>query len=116
MQNFLDFSNLNQWVSTLGYVGILIVIFAETGCFLGFFFPGDSLVFVAGLLASQGLFSIELLIPSIILVAFLGYVVGYWFGKKLGTYLLAKPDGRFLQTTVFISNPRVFTKNMAPVH
>ena len=45
-------------VETIGYIGVFAIVFAETGLFLGFFLPGDSLLFVAGFLASQGLFSL----------------------------------------------------------
>ena len=87
--------DLNEWVTTLGYLGIFAVILAETGLFIGCFFPGDSLLFTAGMLASKGLLHLSILIPVVIVAAILGYAVGYWFGDKLGHWLLKRPDGLF---------------------
>lgn len=87
--------DLNHWVSTLGYVGIFIVILAETGIIFGCFFPGDSLLFTAGMLASKGLLHLSYLIPVVIVAAIMGYVLGYWCGAKLGHWLLRRPDGIF---------------------
>lgn len=84
--------NINEIVMTLGFAGVIFIIFAETGLFLGFFLPGDSLLFAAGLLASQHVFNIQWLTASIIAAAFLGYTFGYWFGAKLGSWLVKQPD------------------------
>lgn len=84
--------DLAQWVTTLGYAGILLIIFVETGLFFGFFLPGDSLLFTAGFLASQKLFNIWLLVPSMIITALLGYQLGFVIGGRLGTWLTGRPD------------------------
>lgn len=81
-----------QLARTLGYVGLTSIIFAETGLFFGFFLPGDSLLFTAGLLAAQNIFSIFILFPLLLLAAILGYAVAYWIGAKLGVWLLNRPD------------------------
>lgn len=84
--------DITHWVSIMGYIGIFSIIFAETGIFVGFFLPGDSLLFTAGFLASQQLFSIRFLLPGVFLCSVSGYFLGYYFGNKLGTWLLHKPD------------------------
>ncbi len=92
MLDFFSSFQLHHWVSSLGYVGLIIVVFLETGFFFGFFLPGDSLVFTAGMLASRGVFRIQTLVLILITTAFLGYMFGYWFGDKLGHWLLKRED------------------------
>ena len=87
--------DLNEWVSTLGYRGICAIIFAETGLFIGCFFPGDSLLFTAGMLAAKGVLQLSILIPLVMIAAILGYMLGYWFGDKLGHWLVKRQDGFF---------------------
>lgn len=70
-------------IQTIGYLGIFLIIFAESGLFFGFFLPGDTLLFTAGLLASQGYFDITLLVLLVTFGAVLGDQIGYLFGKKL---------------------------------
>lgn len=82
-------------VETVGLVGLTLIVFAESGLFFGFFFPGDSLLFTAGFLASQGLFSVYLLVPLMALAAILGDSVGYWTGKKAGPLLFTRPNSFF---------------------
>jgi len=82
-------------IKTLGLIGVLIIVFAETGLFFGFFFPGDSLLFTAGLLASQHLLNIEVLVIGAFICAVLGDSVGYWFGKKVGPKIFNKEDSIF---------------------
>ena len=80
-----------------GYLGIALVVFAESGVLVGIFFPGDSLLFIAGLLAASGFLSLFPLILIVITAAILGDSVGYWFGRKVGTSLFARPDSRFFK-------------------
>ncbi len=85
-------SNLPKLIETIGLLGVFFIIFAETGLFFGFFFPGDSLLFTAGILASKGLFNLPLLIFLCFLGSFLGNQVGYIFGKKVGRRIFNKED------------------------
>ncbi|HEY5119716.1 MAG TPA: DedA family protein [Anaerolineales bacterium] len=71
-------------IRTFGYLGIIAIIFAESGLFFGFFLPGDSLLLTAGLLASRGELSIVILLITLPVAAVLGDNVGFWFGKKVG--------------------------------
>src|SRR3989338_7922022 len=77
-------------IKAVGYLGIFGIVFAESGLFIGFFFPGDSLLFTAGLLASEGFLNIWILAPLCFAAAILGDNFGYAFGKKLGPALFAK--------------------------
>jgi membrane-associated protein len=99
MDGIFDF--LKQLVnpeSIIHYGGIyllLFVVFAETGLFVGFFLPGDSLLFTAGFLCSMGILQlhISLLIVLIIIAAVTGNMVGYAFGKKVGPLLFKRKSG-----------------------
>ena len=75
-----------------GYLGITVVIFAETGLLIGFFLPGDSLLFTAGFLASQGIFHIVYLIVLCAVAAVVGDGVGYAFGVRIGPKLFTRKD------------------------
>lgn len=82
-------------IQTAGYVGVTAIVFAESGLFFGFFFPGDSLLFTAGFLASQGYFNIWLLVPLMVIAAIAGDSVGYWTGRKAGPFIFTRPDSFF---------------------
>lgn len=84
-------------IKTVGIIGIILIIFAETGLFFGFFFPGDSLLFVAGIFASQGFFNLEIILIGCIVAAILGDSVGYWSGKKYGRKLFDRDAGFFFK-------------------
>lgn len=82
-------------IETLGLLGIFSIVFAESGLFFGFFLPGDSLLFTAGLLASQDLISLYPLLIGGTIFAILGDSVGYAFGKKVGPKIFSKEDSLF---------------------
>lgn len=90
---FFNF-NLISFVQTAGYAGIFFIIFTESGL-LGFFFPGDSLLFAAGFLASQGIFNIVLLVVLELLGAILGVHVGYLLGARMGPKIFNREDSFF---------------------
>lgn len=75
---------INLFVETFGYLGIGIIVFAESGLMLGIFLPGDSLLFITGLLATRGYFDITTLIIVIFVFAVTGDNLGYFIGHKLG--------------------------------
>ncbi len=95
--SFLPQFDLVELIKTIGYVGLFGMVFAESGLFFGFFLPGDSLLFTAGLLASQGLFHIWVLVPLLAIGAVLGDNAGYWTGKKLGGWLMRQKENFFFQ-------------------
>lgn len=84
-------------IQTVGYAGLFAIAFAESGILFGIFLPGDSLLFVSGVLAAQGYFNIWVLIFLFPLGGILGDSVGYWFGKKVGAALYDRPDSRFFK-------------------
>lgn len=84
--------DLKTLIEAVGYIGIFGIVFAESGLFVGFFLPGDSLLFTAGLLASQGYFNILILLVLAVTGAILGDNVGYAFGRKVGSKLFTKED------------------------
>lgn len=79
-------------IKAVGYVGLFSIVFAETGLFLGFFLPGDSLLFVAGFLAASGFFSLPVLIFGLFISAVLGNILGYEFGRRIGPKLFSRED------------------------
>jgi len=76
-----------------GYLAIGLTVFAESGLLIGFFLPGDTLLFGAGILASQGVFSLPGLIAVIIAGAIIGDNVGYSIGRRFGPRLFNRKDG-----------------------
>lgn len=99
IKNIMEFFGINlaELIRTGGYIVLFAIIFAETGLFLGFFLPGDSLLFVAGLLAAEGTLNIWELIAVIVVAAVLGNVVGYAFGHKVGPTLFDREDSRLFK-------------------
>jgi membrane-associated protein len=81
-------------LTSFGTIGILVVLFAETGLLIGFFLPGDSLLFTAGLLCATGAGSLHLSLPWVLLAAaagaLLGAQVGFWIGRRAGQALQAR--------------------------
>ena len=94
---------------------LLFVVFAETGLFVGFFLPGDSLVFISGLLCAtkpQLLnVSIEQLIISLMLAAIIGNTFGYWFGKKVGENLYKRKDSFLFKKQHLITTKAFYDKH-----
>jgi len=95
INNFFHLLDPMTIIKTLGLIGIFCIIFAESGLFFGFFFPGDSLLFTAGFLASQNFLDINILVWGSFICAVLGDSVGYWFGKKVGPKIFNKEDSLF---------------------
>ncbi|TSC67425.1 MAG: membrane-associated protein [Parcubacteria group bacterium Gr01-1014_73] len=84
-------------IKAAGLLGVFAIIFAESGLFFGFFFPGDSLLFAAGFLASQGILPIGWLALGCFLAAVVGDSVGYAFGKTVGAKFFTREDSLFFK-------------------
>jgi membrane-associated protein len=102
--------------SIIHYGGIyllLFVVFAETGLFVGFFLPGDSLLFTAGLLCSTGILDLHpfLLVLLIIIAAVAGNMVGYGFGKKVGPLLFKRKSGFFFRQEHLVTANEFYKKH-----
>ncbi|HTO87843.1 MAG TPA: VTT domain-containing protein [Thermoanaerobaculia bacterium] len=88
---FHQLTDVQTLVRVGGLAVITAVVFSETGLMVGFFLPGDSLLFTAGALAAQGHLSILLLNALLIAAAILGDTVGYWIGRRAGPALFKRP-------------------------
>ena len=92
-----------EWLSPDALVGagllvLLLVVFTESGLLIGFFLPGDSLLFTAGLLIhTQDVLPLWLVLLTVPMAAIAGDQVGYLIGKKAGPHVFNKPDSRFFQ-------------------
>ncbi len=80
---------------SFGYLALFAIVFAESGLFFGFFLPGDSLLFTAGLLSSSGFFDLKIVLLGVAVSAVLGDQVGYWTGSRFGRNFFNKPDSIF---------------------
>ena len=111
LQNLIDAKE----IISLGFYFLLVVVFAQTGLFFGFFLPGDYLLFMAGLLCSTGKFnvSISLLTVSLIIAGILGNYTGYWFGYRAGPALFDKNNSLFFKKRYVALAEELFTKHGA---
>ncbi len=95
---------VKQLIATGGYFLLFAIIFAETGLLLGFFLPGDSLLFIAGTLCAialpghdKPLLNLAIMIPLLCVAAIIGDATGYFIGRKIGPTLFNRPDSRFFK-------------------
>ena len=103
---------LEEIVRWGGYIGLFAIIFAETGIFLGFFLPGDSLLVTAGLFASNpenGL-NIVILVPLLSLAAVAGDFTGYTIGKRAGHTLYNRPQSRIFRRDHLLKTREFYEK------
>lgn len=84
--------DLKSLIQTIGYLGIFTIVFVESGLLVGFFLPGDSLLFTAGFLASQNLLDVKLLALGCFIAAIAGDSVGYYIGHKFGKNLFNREN------------------------
>lgn len=86
--------DLKELIASVGYVGLAGIVFAESGLYFGFFLPGDSLLFTAGLVASISpeIFNLPTMIVLLSVAAILGDSVGYWSGQKVGRRFFQRED------------------------
>jgi len=106
-------SDLEQFTRTIGLFGVFGVVFAETGLLIGFFLPGDSLLFTAGFLASQGVFDIWPLSLGCFVACVLGNVAAYAFGARVGRKLFERPDSRFFKQQHLVKAHTFYEKHGA---
>lgn len=105
--------DLVSLIQTAGYLGLFLIIFAESGILIGLFLPGDSLLFTTGFLASQGYLNIWILIPLLYLAAFLGDSTGYWIGEKVGPRIFNRPKS-FWFNPEYVKKTRIFFEKHGP--
>ena len=98
----MDFLDPRDLLEAFGTIGLILVVFAESGLLFGFFLPGDSLLFTAGVLAASDdpvvpLAPLPVLLVGVFLAAVTGDQVGYAFGRRAGPALFRRPDSRFFR-------------------
>ncbi len=101
-------NNMGAWA----VLGIMLIIFAECGILLGFFLPGDTLLFVSGLFIASGAIDINLwlFIALVSLAAFVGNMVGYWIGYKIGPPVFSRPNAKLLKREYIDKSADFFSK------
>ena len=82
--------DLETFIQAIGYIGVFAIVFAESGLLVGFFLPGDSLLFTAGLLSAQGYFNVWIMAALAVIGAIIGDNVGYAFGRRVGPKLFTR--------------------------
>ncbi len=93
----MSWLNPHHLIEAFGTAGILAVIFAETGLLIGFFLPGDSILFTAGLLASQGKLNFAVILIGCFVASVAGAQTGYYIGRRVGPALFRRPDSRLFK-------------------
>jgi membrane-associated protein len=84
--------NVPELIKTVGFYGLIVIVFAETGLLVGFFLPGDSLLITAGLFAARGDLDIVMLLVALIPAAIVGNATGYFIGHRTGKALYNRPN------------------------
>ncbi len=109
----IDVEELLNSLSPYGELVLWAIVFAETGLLIGFFLPGDSLLFTAGILAGQGKLDVAMVIIGAFVFAVLGDQVGYTIGKRLGPRLFRKPDSKIFQQE-YVERTKAFFEKHGP--
>lgn len=104
--------NFGALAISAGYAGLIALVFFESGVF-GFFLPGDSIIFTAGLLASRGMFNIGLLVAGVAAAAMLGGTVGYIIGQRAGLRLFNR-ENSFWFNKKYIARTHAYFKKYGP--
>jgi membrane-associated protein len=97
--DFLNPENILNWLGPAALIGVALIIFAECGLLIGFFLPGDSLLFITGLFIAQGFIDTPIWLAALVLAvsAVIGNATGYWIGYTVGPKLFNRPDSRFFR-------------------
>jgi membrane-associated protein len=101
-----------SWLGPWALVGLAAIVFAECGLLLGFFLPGDSLLFTAGLFVANGAIGTPLWLVCLVLVAaaVLGNACGYWIGRAAGPAIFDKPRSRLFNPAHVLKTQEFFDK------
>lgn len=117
MENFWEhLQNLTDAQSIIGKGGfylLLVVVYAETGLFFGFFLPGDYLLFMAGLLCATGILNVPIytLVASLIVAGVLGNYTGYWFGYRTGPFMDNRKESFFFKKRYIVMAEEFYAKH-----
>ena len=115
-KSLTDPPRLIQLLSTvmtgwLGYAALTAIVFAETGLLVGFFLPGDSLLFTVGVVAGAGQLNIFLINVILIIAAIVGDAVGYLLGRQTGPAIFDRPDSRFFKREYLTRTQEFYEKH-----
>ena len=116
MENFWEhlqkLTDAESIISQGGFFFLLIVVFAETGLFFGFFLPGDYLLFTAGLLCANGILQVQIttLLISLVLAGIFGNYAGYLFGYRTGAVLFTRDDTLLFKKRYVVLAQQFYTK------
>lgn len=103
--------NVPALIRAGGMMGLVLIVFAETGLMVGFFLPGDSLLMTAGLFAARGDLDIVWLNLALIAAAIAGDATGYWIGHKAGMALYTRPDSFFFRRQHLIKTHEFYERH-----
>ncbi len=95
----------------LGYAALFAIVFAETGLLIGFFLPGDSLLFTIGVVAGAGQLDIVLINAILIVAAIVGDATGYFLGRQAGPRVFDRPDSRFFKREHLVRTRQFYDKH-----
>lgn len=103
-------------IEAFGTIGVFLVVFAETGLLVGFFLPGDSLLFTAGLLCAPGVrdpvhLNLAVILPGVFVAAVVGAQVGHGLGRRFGPALFRRPESRLFRYEHVERAERYFARN-----
>ena len=106
--------NIEQWLNSGGLILLAGIVFAESGLLIGFFLPGDSLLFIAGFLASEAggrvLPPLPVVAGVVVVAAIFGDQFGYWIGHRIGPTLFDRPKSRFFNPQHVVRAHRFFDR------
>ena len=104
---------LLHFITDFGPYAVVAVVFAETGLMVGFFLPGDSLLFTAGFLVQQQIFNINIhmFVAMLVTASIVGNSTGYFFGRKVGRRLFKRENSRFFRKEYLLAAEKYYEKN-----
>jgi membrane-associated protein len=103
--------NVPELIRIAGLLGLIIIVFAETGLMVGFFLPGDSLLITAGLFAYKGDLNIWTLNIALVLAAIIGDATGYYIGRRTGQALYSRPNSLLFRRDHLIKTHEFYEKH-----
>ncbi len=103
--------NVPELIRLGGLVGLVVVVFAETGLMVGFFLPGDSLLVTAGLFAAKGDLDIVWMNVALVAAAIVGDATGYWIGYRAGKALYSRPNSFFFRRDHLIKTHEFYERH-----
>lgn len=108
---FRTLYNVPELIRIGGMVGLILIVFAETGLMVGFFLPGDSLLVTAGVFAAKGDLDILWLNVTLMAAAIIGDATGYWIGYRAGQALYSRPNSIFFRREHLIKTHDFYEKH-----